>query len=79
MHGIPEVPARSSEQPWRPASGVAADPITRRCTRPMYELGNVLQEVLKALGAEGPETIGLRRSGEPGDHHRQPALDARLT
>jgi hypothetical protein len=39
----------------------------------MNELSNVLQEVLKALGIERAEHIGLRSCGEPGDHHHRPA------
>ncbi|HYH79742.1 MAG TPA: hypothetical protein VEX86_08085 [Longimicrobium sp.] len=39
----------------------------------MNELSNVLQDVLKALGIEGAETIALRRRGvELGDHHHRP-------
>jgi len=38
----------------------------------MNELSNVLQEVLKALGIEGVETVGLHRGAELGDHHRRP-------
>ncbi len=39
----------------------------------MNELSSVLQEVLKALGIEGTETIGLHRGAELGDHHHGPA------
>lgn len=39
----------------------------------MNELSNVLQEVLKALGIEGVETIGLHRGAELGDHHHGPS------
>ncbi len=39
----------------------------------MSELSNVLQEVLKALGIEGVERVGLYRGAEAGDHHRHPA------
>jgi hypothetical protein len=35
----------------------------------MNELCKVLHEVLKALGIEGAETIGLYRGAEPGDRH----------
>ncbi|HEU4562058.1 MAG TPA: hypothetical protein VFS20_29795 [Longimicrobium sp.] len=38
----------------------------------MYELSNVMHEVLKALGLEGVETVGLRRGAEVGDHHHRP-------
>jgi hypothetical protein len=39
----------------------------------MNELSNVLHEVLKALGIDGAERIGLRRGIDPGDHHHRPA------
>lgn len=45
----------------------------------MNELSYVLQEVLKALGIEGAQTIGLLRApgggDPPGDHHPRTAVD----
>ena len=38
----------------------------------MNELSNVMHEVLKALGIEGVETVGLHRGAELGDHHHRP-------
>jgi hypothetical protein len=38
----------------------------------MNELTNVLHDVLKALGIDGVETVGLHRRAELGDHHHRP-------
>ena len=48
-------------------------PLTREEPHPsMNELSSVMHEVLKALGIEGLETVGLRRGVELGDHHHRP-------
>ena len=47
--------------------------LTREEPHPsMNELSNVMHEVLKALGIQGVETVGLHRGADLGDHHHRP-------